>query len=457
MNKEIPVEKNKIYTINIHGLGHRGEGVGRYNDFTIFVDQAIPGDWIETRIIKVKNSYAIGRLKRVINPSPHRVDPPCPIADQCGGCQIQQMDYQKQLEYKTQLVRDNMERIGKIEGVVIHPTIGMADPWNYRNKAQYPLGWEGGVQLGFYAKGSHRIIETDRCLIQHPVKDRITAIIKNFISQHQIPVYKEENHSGLLRHIVTKVGFSTNEIMVILVINGKSLPHQEDLIRRLTSGVEGIKSIYLNINRGKTNTILGGENILLYGKKYITDFIGNIQFRISPLSFFQVNPVQTRVLYEKALEYADLHGDELVYDAYCGIGTISLFLAQRAKKVIGVEVVEQAIEDARVNARINGIENVEFYVGAAEEIIPQLYQQGKVADVVVVDPPRKGCDRTLLDTIIQMSPKRIVYVSCNPSTLARDLNYLEQGSYKTKEIQPVDMFPHTVHVECVTLMSRVKD
>lgn len=455
MKREIPVDKNKHYEINIQGLGHSGEGVGKIDNFTVFVDGAVPGDKIETRIIKIKNSYAIGKLIKILKASPDRIEPLSPTADRCGGCQLQHIDYQKQLEYKTQLVRDNIERIGKIKDVVIHPTIGMEHPWRYRNKAQFPIGMEDGkAVLGFYAKRSHRIIPNHTCLIQHPVNDQIVPMMKEFIDQYHISVYDEEKHTGLLKHLVTRVGFTTGEIMVILVINGEEMPHSQELIARLTKEIPNIASIYININKARTNVVLGKESKLLYGKKHITDDIGDIQFEISPLSFFQVNPIQTKVLYEKALEYANLKGQETVMDAYCGIGTISLFLAQRAKKVIGVEIVKEAIEDGKRNAQINHIENVEFHAGQAEKLIPELYAQGKKADVVVVDPPRKGCDQKLLDTIIQMKPQRMVYVSCNPSTLARDLNYLEQGGFKTVEIQPVDMFPHTMHVECVVLMER---
>ena len=454
MKKKIPVNINKNYPIKISGLGHSGEGVGKIDGFTVFVERAIPEDYIEAKIIKVKSNYAVGKLNEIITSSSHRINPPCPIADQCGGCQIQQIDYQKQLEYKTQLVKDNIDRIGKIKDVIIHPTIGMQQPWNYRNKAQFPIGKEKTVTIGFYAKGSHNIIETDTCLIQHSDNNGIIRTIRNFINEFKISIYDEKKHKGLIRHIVTRVGFHTGEIMITLVINGETIPHLDELIGRLKDSNTNTVSIHLNINKNKTNVILGKENKLVYGKRYITDYIGDIKFEISPLSFFQVNPLQTKILYEKALEYADLQGNEIVYDAYCGIGTISLFLAQKAKKVIGVEIVEEAIEDAKRNAKLNNIKNTEFYIGKAEEVIPRLYQQGQNADVVVLDPPRKGCDQKLLDTIIEMKPKRVVYVSCNPSTLARDLKYLEKNGYKTIEIQPVDMFPHTMHVESIVSLKK---
>lgn len=458
MKRDIPVVNNEKYNIQIKGLGSGGEGVGKIEGFTIFVDGALPEEYIEAGITNVKANYAIGKLESIIQPSPYRISPPCTIAHKCGGCQIQRMDYQKQLEYKTQLVKDSIERIGKIKDVIIHQTIGMNTPFNYRNKAQFPIGMEDGkAALGFYAKRSHRIVPQHNCLIQHPVNTKISSIVKAYIDKYNLSIYDEEKHKGLLRHLVTRVGFITGEIMVILVANGESIPNIDNLVKRLTYEIPEIVSIYLNINKEKTNVILGRENKLIYGKKDIEDYIGDIKFKISPLSFYQVNPIQTKILYEKALEYADLKGDEVVYDAYCGIGTISLFLAQRAKKVIGIEILQEAIKDAKENARINKINNVDFYVGKTEEIIPQLYKNGERADVVVVDPPRKGCDRKLLDTIIQMKPKRVVYVSCKPSTLARDLNYLEKGGYKAKEIQPVDLFPHTMHVECVALMSRIEN
>ncbi|HHT51486.1 MAG TPA: 23S rRNA (uracil(1939)-C(5))-methyltransferase RlmD [Eubacteriaceae bacterium] len=455
MKRDIPVVNNEKYNIQIKGLGSGGEGVGKIEGFTIFVDGALPEEYIEAGITNVKANYAIGKLESIIQPSPYRISPPCTIAHKCGGCQIQRMDYQKQLEYKTQLVKDSIERIGKIKDVIIHQTIGMNTPFNYRNKAQFPIGMEDGkAALGFYAKRSHRIVPQHNCLIQHPVNTKISSIVKAYIDKYNLSIYDEEKHKGLLRHLVTRVGFITGEIMVILVANGESIPNIDNLVKRLTYEIPEIVSIYLNINKEKTNVILGRENKLIYGKKDIEDYIGDIKFKISPLSFYQVNPIQTKILYEKALEYADLKGDEVVYDAYCGIGTISLFLAQRAKKVIGIEILQEAIKDAKENARINKINNVDFYVGKTEEIIPQLYKNGERADVVVVDPPRKGCDRKLLDTIIQMKPKRVVYVSCKPSTLARDLNYLEKGGFTVKEIQPVDLFPHTGHVECVVLITR---
>jgi 23S rRNA (uracil1939-C5)-methyltransferase len=366
------------------------------------------------------------------------------------------MSAQAALKFKTDVVIENIRRIGKLKDVVVHDTIGMENPFNYRNKAQYPVGQlKDELVVGFYAKKSHDIVDSPQCMIQHSVSDRAKLIVKRFLEDNKISVYDEETGKGLVRHVMTRRGFNTGELMVVLVLNGKSLPQQNKLVRQLTADIPEIKSIVLNVNTANTNIILGNRNIVVFGEETITDYIGRFKFKISPLSFFQVNPVQTEVLYNKALEYAGLTGEETVFDLYCGIGTISLFLSEKAKKVYGVEVVEEAIRDAKENAKLNGVDNVEFLVGEAEKIIPDMYQKGIRADVVVVDPPRKGCDEVLLDTLVSMSPERIVYVSCNPATLARDLAFLTGKGFQVVEVQPVDMFPWSIHVECVVLMSRV--
>lgn len=450
---ELPISKNMHFEMTIEDIGSKGEGIGKINDFTVFVEGGLPGDKIEVRIVKVKKTYGYGKLIRIIEASPMRITPACPHAKRCGGCQIQHFDYQAQLDFKRKKVADNIERIGKLTGVVVHPTLGMKEPFYYRNKAQFPVKMKDGkVQIGFYAQRSHDIVDIQKCYIQDPVNDEIIKIVRNYIEKYNVSVYDEERHKGLIRHILTRVGFQTKEVMVCIIINGQDIPHKDKLIAELTK-IPNIKSIVLNHNTQKTNVILGDTITTLWGQDYITDYIGDIKFEISPLSFFQVNPMQTKVLYEKALEYAKLSGDEVVWDAYCGIGTISLFLAQKAKKVYGVEIVEAAIEDARRNAKINNIENVEFFVGKAEEVIPALYEEkGIKADVIVVDPPRKGCDEALLETMAKMQPKRIVYVSCDPGTLARDLKILSEKGYKVEEAQPVDMFAHSVHVETVVLL-----
>jgi 23S rRNA (uracil1939-C5)-methyltransferase len=455
-NELVPVKKNEIYKIEIGGMTHEGQGVGRIDNFTVFVDGPLKGEEVEIKIIKVNKNYAVGKLLKVIKASPDRLEPECKVYNRCGGCSLQHMSAEAALRFKTELVTENIRRIGKLQDVIVHDTIGMHTPYNYRNKAQYPVGrLNDGLKVGFYAKKSHDIIDSPVCLLQHNISDKAKLIIKDFLEKNNISIYDEATGKGLARHVMTRTGFNTGEVMVVLVLNGKSLPQQDKLVKLLTDEIPEIKSIVLNVNTMNTNVILGNRNIVVFGEETITDYIGKFKFKISPLSFFQVNPVQTEVLYRKALEYAGLTGQETVFDLYCGIGTISLFLSEKAMKVYGVEVVEEAIRDAKVNAKVNGVENVEFIVGEAEKVIPDMHNRGIKADVVVVDPPRKGCDEVLLETLISMEPERIVYVSCNPATLARDLAFLAERGFKALEVQPVDMFPWTAHVECVVLMSRV--
>lgn len=456
-NTIIPVEKNKNYNVEIIGIGHEGEGVGKVDNFTVFVKEGLPGEILEAKIIKVTKNYAIGKLIKVIKESEGRVNPTCKTYKRCGGCQLMHASYEVQLQLKRKLVYETVKRIGKIDNIEVHPTIGMDNPYRYRNKVQLPVGRiNGKVNIGFYAPRSHEIIDIDTCHIQDEISDKVVEITRKWIESNNIDTYDETTGRGIIRHIMVRRGFKTGEVMVVIVTNSKKLPFKEEFISKVVENVDGIKSIVQNINTKKTNVILGEENILLWGSPSIKDYIGRFKFNISPLSFFQVNPIQTEVLYSKALEYAGLTGDEVVFDAYCGTGTISLFLAQRAKKVYGVEVVPQAIENAIENAKENNINNVEFIVGESEKVIPNLIKKGIKADVVVVDPPRKGCAKELLDSIALMSPNRIVYVSCDPGTLARDLGILRELGYETVEIQPVDMFPMTGHVECVVLMSRVE-
>lgn len=450
------LSKNKEYIVDIVDIGQGGVGVGKHDGFTVFVEGGLIEDKVKVRINKSKKNYAVGDIVEIVEESPFRVERICNDSlKDCGGCQIQELDYQKQLDIKTNEVKQVISRIGKLEGVKTHNTIGMDDPLRYRNKAQFPIQkLNNAPALGFYKKKSHDIIPIDKCVIQHDVNDKIMKIIKTYINAYGVSIYDEKSHTGVLRHLVTKIGFTTKEVMVVLVANGKKLPYLNELASVLEENVPGFKTLVVNVNREKTNVILGKENRVIYGEGKINDYIGDLVFEISPLSFFQVNPIQTEVLYNKALEYADLQENDTVFDIYCGIGTISLFLAQKAKKVYGIEIVEDAITDAKINAKLNNLDNVEFYVGKAEEVVPKMYQEGKTANVVVVDPPRKGCDEKVLDTIVSMSPDKVVYVSCNPSTLARDLNYLDERGYKCTEIQPVDMFPHTMHVECVAKLSK---
>ena len=452
------LSKNKEYIVDIVDIGQGGVGIGKYEGFTVFVDGGLVQDKIKVKITKSKKNYAVGDMIEIIEKSPFRVARKCSEnLRQCGGCQIQELDYQKQLDIKTNEVKQFISRIGKLDDVVIHDTLGMEHPFRYRNKAQFPIQKKDNMPvIGFYKKKSHDLISTDECIIQHEVNDKIIKIIKTYIRAYNVSIYDEKTHKGLLRHLVTKVGFTTGEVMIVLVANGKKLPYLKELASVLKENIPGFKTLVVNVNTQKTNVILGKENIVAYGDGMIRDYIGELVFEISPLSFFQVNPLQTEVLYNKALEYANLGENDTVFDIYCGIGTISLFLAQKAKKVYGIEIVEDAIKDAKRNAKINNMDNVEFYVGKAEEVVPKMYKEGKRANVVVVDPPRKGCDEKVLDTIVSMEPDRVVYVSCNPSTLARDLAYLNERGYKCHEIQPVDMFPHSVHVENVAWLSKEK-
>ncbi len=453
----VPITKNQQYTMTIVDMGSQGEGIGKIDDFTVFVPNAVTGDEIEVKILKVKKNYAYGKLMQILSPSPKRQNPKCPVAHMCGGCQLQHVTYEEQLQWKTERVKSTLMRIGGLKDITVSPTLGMKEPYYYRNKAQFPVSMEDGkVKIGFYATHSHRIVPTNECLIQDRKNKEIIEAVKNFIEKYNISVYDENKHEGLIRHLVTKTAFNQENVMVCFVINGDRLPHDDKLIEALKN-IKGITSIVLNHNKERTNVILGDEITVLYGEDFIIDSIGDLKFKISPLSFFQVNPIQTKVLYDKVLEYAELNGSETVWDAYCGIGTISLFLAQKAKKVYGVEIVSEAIRNAKENAALNGITNAEFFEGQAEEVIPRLYkEEGIKADIIVVDPPRKGCDQKLLETIISMAPEKMVYVSCDPATLARDLAYLTSQGYRVEKVQPVDMFPHTVHVECVTLMSRVE-
>ena len=453
------LSKNKEYVVDIVDIGQGGVGIGKYEGFTVFVEGGLIQDKVKVRINKSKKNYAVGDIVEIIEKSPFRVDRICSddLKD-CGGCQIQELDYNKQLELKTNEVKQVISRIGKLENVEIHETIGMQSPCRYRNKAQFPIqNINGSTAIGFYKKKSHDVIPTDMCVIQHDINDKIIKIIKTYIQAYNVSIYNETTHTGVLRHLVTKVGFTTNEVMVVLVANGTNLPHLNELASVLKENILGFKTLVLNVNKAKTNVILGKENKVIYGNGKINDYIGDLVFEISPLSFFQVNPVQTEVLYNKALEYAELKENDTIFDIYCGIGSISQFLAQKATKVYGIEIVEDAIKDAKINAKLNNLNNVEFYVGKAEEVVPKMYSEGKTANVVVVDPPRKGCDEKVLDTIVSMKPDRVVYVSCNPSTLARDLAYLDERGYKCVEIQPVDMFPHTMHVECCAKIVKKSD
>ncbi|KZZ84199.1 23S rRNA (uracil(1939)-C(5))-methyltransferase RlmD [Bacillus sp. SJS] len=456
-NIEVPVMKNELYDVTFEDLTHEGAGVAKVEGFPIFVQNALPGERASIKIIKVKKGFAFGRLMEIKEQSLERREAPCPIYKECGGCQLQHLSYEGQLDFKRKQVENVLSRIGKLnlDEVTVHPTLGMDNPWNYRNKAQVPVGErEGGLVAGFYQQRSHEIIDMQKCLIQQAENDDVVQAVKEICSRYGIRAYNEEKHKGWLRHIMVRYGQMTGEMMVVFVTRTNDFPHKNEIIEEITGRFGQVKSIVQNINSKRTNVIFGDETNVLWGEEYIYDSIGDIRFAISARSFYQVNPEQTKVLYDKALEFAQLTGEETVIDAYCGIGTISLFLAQKAKKVYGVEIVPEAIEDAKRNAELNGLSNAEFGVGEAEVVIPNWYKQGIKADTIVVDPPRKGCDEALLITILDMKPKRVVYVSCNPGTLARDLHVLEQGGYQTVEVQPVDMFPHTMHCEAVVRIER---
>ena len=464
INLEVNMEfkKNQMVELYIDDIGNEGEGIGHVDGYALFLKDAVVGDRVRAKIMKAKKKYGYARVEEVLEPSRDRVKPVCPVARPCGGCTLQHLSYEKQLEYKFRKVKNCLERIGGLENIEekMEPVYGMDEPYHYRNKAQFPVGTdkEGNLVTGFYAGKSHQIIPCTDCAIQHPVNQKILEKVLDYMRKNHISAYDEKTGKGLVRHIVTRVGFTTGEVMVCLVLNGnkKKLKNVEQLVDSLRE-IEGMTSICVNVNRERTNKILGSQIEEVYGPPYIYDYIGNVKYQIGPLSFFQVNPKQTRVLYEKALEYAQLEGEETVWDLYCGIGTISLFLAQKAKWVYGVEIVPEAIDDARLNARMNGFDNAQFFVGKAEEVLPGEYEKnGVYADVIVVDPPRKGCDGKLLDTMVKMAPKRIVYVSCDPATLARDVKILGEQGYQVDKVSVVDQFGHSGHVETVCLMSRVE-
>ncbi len=450
------MKKDDLVILNIDDMSTEGEGIGRVDGFAIFVKDAVKGDLVEAKVMKMKKQYGFARLMRVIEPSPLRVEPRCPHARRCGGCQLQAMSYAAQLDFKADKVWNNLRRIGGLTDLERPEIMGMEDPWRYRNKAQFPFGTdrEGCIVTGFYAARSHTIIPCTECLIGVEENRPILEKILSHMEKYSIPAYDEQSGKGLLRHVLIRKGFATGELMVCLILNGRKFPAMEELVASLCE-LPGMTSISVNVNTQNTNVIMGSETIPVWGQAYITDAIGDIRYQISPRSFYQVNPLQTEKLYRTALEFADLTGNETVWDLYCGIGTISLFLAQKAWKVYGVEVVPEAIADARRNAALNGIDNVEFFVGKAEEILPEKYErEGIRADVIVVDPPRKGCDEAALQTMEEMQPERIVYVSCDSATLARDVKRLGELGYEVRKVKACDMFPQGVAVETCVLLTK---
>ena len=469
------MNKNDIITLKIEDMGIDGEGIGKIDGMTFFVKDAVIGDEIEARITKLKKNYGYARVEQILKSSEFRTEPKCELHRRCGGCQIQAMDYAKQLEFKENKVKNNLVRLGGFHAdfvdSVTEPIVGMENPYRYRNKAQFPIGKDkdGNIIAGFYASRTHSIIPVKDCMLGVAENREILDAILSYMRECHIEPYDEKTGRGLVRHALIRYGFTTKEIMVCLVVNGRKLPAQNVLVEKLQV-ISGMTSISININQKNTNVILGEQTETIWGQSYITDYIHlrdcmnfertgkAISYHISPQSFYQVNPEQTEKLYSLALEYAGLTGKESVWDLYCGIGTISLFLAGKAGHVYGVEIVPQAIADAKDNAKRNGFSNTEFFVGKAEEVLPEFYAEHKNEktdmlhpDVIVVDPPR---NEKCLETMLLMKPERIVYVSCDSATLARDLKVLAEGGYEVKRVRAVDQFAHTTHVECVTLLQR---
>lgn len=451
-----PFKLNDIIEVNITGLGSSGEGVGKADGFTVFVHGALPGEKVSVKLFQVKKSYASGRILNILEESPQRVKPQCVFYEKCGGCQLQHLNYEGQLAVKRQQVKDAIERIGHITGCEVLPVLGMENPWHYRNKMQFPAAkTEGKIQIGCYAALTHNVINIDDCLIQKQANNKIMQVVRQWMQQFNISAYDETTGKGVVRHVMGRAGAKTGEVMAVIVTSCYDIPHAGELVTMLKTEVDGLKSIVQNINKKRTNIIMGAKNRVLYGKSTIKDRLGNLKFNISPLSFFQVNSAQTEKLYATALNFAALSGKETVIDCYCGTGTISLYLAQKARKVYGIEIVEPAIKDANENAKANNIANAEFICGDAAVEMPALLKSGVKPDIVLLDPPRAGCDKKVLAAIAGVKPEKIVYVSCNPASLARDMAFLTENGYKAVKAQPVDMFPMTVHIETVVLLSKI--
>ncbi len=454
MQEKLEIRINDVVEVEIVDINHRGQGVARIDGYVVFVDDLIMGDEAKIRIIEKKKKYGVGKLVELLKKSEYRTEPECKYFWECGGCQIMHMDYKKQLEYKKSRVESEIRKAIGVNDIKINDTLGMENPFRYRNKGAFPVARDkGDIAIGAYKMGTHDIVDLDKCLIQHDAADRIVNAFRNLMDLLSLEPYDERTHKGLIKHLMIRSN-KKNEIMLIIVTSKNKLPNKSEIIGKLLEEVPEIKSIVLNVNERQPNVILGNKNKVIYGKPVLKDWIYDLEFSISPHSFFQVNPFQTDVLYSKALEYAELDENKVVYDIYCGIGTISLAAAKKSKHVYGIEIVKAAIDDAKKNAVENKIDNVDFYCGKAEDVFPKLHNQGIDADIVIVDPPRKGCEKSVIETIIKMKPEKVVYVSCNPATLARDLKFLGDGGYEIVEIQPVDMFPHGTHVECVVKLVR---
>jgi len=452
-----PVKVGQVLTLNITGITHAAEGVGKYQGYTIFVPDALPGDEVEAMVISTQKQYGRALLARILKPSSDRVTPLCSYYAECGGCQIMHASYAAQLRYKEEQVTAALSRLGGLSGVPIRPIIGMTEPYGYRNKALFPVGvQEGRLVAGYFRRRSHSIVDIDHCLIEHPAISAALVAAKRLAQKYKLPVYDETKTEGLLRHILVRHAFATGETMVVFVINGTTLPQGELIASELMAELPQVVSVQININGARGNIILGSETKLLRGRDHLIEHLAGLKFKVSANSFFQVNPSQTELLYSKAVEFAGCSSSSHTYDLYCGVGTMALIMAKSAGQVTGIEVVAKAVEDAIANAQLNNINNAIFLTGAAEDILPVTIAQGERPDTIVIDPPRAGCDEKLLQTLVTAAPARLVYVSCNPATLARDLKFLTAHGFTVEEVQPVDMFPHTAHVETVVLLTRVK-
>ncbi len=444
------MEKNDYYEVDILDTGYEGEGIAKIDGYTTFIKGAIKGEKVKIKMLKTNKDFGFAKLEEIIKKSDNREEPICEVFDKCGGCSLQHMSYESQLDFKTNLVKATLKKQLGYEPVVEN-IIGMGVPYNYRNKAQYPVT---NGKIGFYAERSHLLIENKKCYIQNALTDKMAKDAFEITQKYNVPAYDEKTGKGFLRHIVTKVAVNTNESMLMFITNGEKFKDSEKIVKDILELYPALTSIVQNVNTENGNVILGEKCINLYGKTYIVDELAGYKFKISPLSFYQVNPIQTEILYNIAKDYAKFNGSENVFDLYCGIGTISIFIADSVKTVFGVEVVEDAIKDAKENAEMNKKKNIEFEVGEVETVIPKMYKEGKTANIIFVDPPRKGCDEKLLETIKDMEAEKVIYISCNPATLARDLKYLTDNGYEIRKIQPVDMFPQTSHVETVCLLER---
>ena len=441
--------------VTVTGLGSTGEGVGKVNGFTVFAHGGLPGETVKVKLESVKKTYAMGRVVDILQTSADRCEPVCPIYEECGGCQLQHLNYEAQLKIKTQQVKDALTRIGHLKHVEVLPTLRATEPTFYRNKMQFPVATtEGQLEIGCFAAATHRVVDVNNCFIQKEKNNKIIGVVREWMQKYHIPAYNEDKGTGIVRHVMGRVGVHTGDVMVVLVTATYDIPHVKELTKMLRDNIPGLKSFIQNINKRHTNVIMGLKDRVIYGKSTIRDTLGTLKFNISAQSFFQVNSEQAEKLYNKAVEFAGLTGKEIVFDVYCGTGTISLFLAKHAKAVYGIEIVPPAITDARRNAEDNHCDNATFLLGDAAQKLPELLEQGIKPDVVLLDPPRAGCEERVLSSIVHVKPKRIVYVSCNPSTLARDLAYLSSHGYNVPIVQPVDMFPQTAHVECVALIEQ---